>query len=267
MLGEEERLLLVPFEDFAVRNVNLEDVEAGMQHPRDLSEAESAENAQKAIRDFTYVKYGSKYLEEKVWPHIFWRGTGGFYKPEAHGWSRRDYVTFRTLMVSISMVVSHVRTQMVIHRHTLQLYAGLRKEHAWTFYQTDQMIKEMIRGYNFVTVKVANLATPLVNRDLVPTAESGYEPYNRFGKVVPVSIPNSRNFMASKGLDLLALSGKKGREPCYLITLTQNDNWPEFQTSIRKGPAGGPNNKWNPGCRKEEVDFLSLMTEGKITCE
>jgi hypothetical protein len=91
--------LLVPFEDFNARNVSLNEVETGMQHPKDLASSGVAQNALKNIRDFTHVKYASKYLEEKVWPHLFWRGTGGFFKPDALGWSRRDYVTFRTLMV------------------------------------------------------------------------------------------------------------------------------------------------------------------------
>jgi hypothetical protein len=110
----------------------------------------------------------------------------------------------------------------------------------------------MIRSYNLVTVKAGELANPLVNKDLSPLAETAYDPYNRWGSVVPVSIPNSKNFMSSK----------------CLITLTQHDGWEEFLASVKEYDLSEiaakpgrkarrrhryiPTTNWQPGCSKEE---------------
>jgi hypothetical protein len=126
----------------------------------------------------------------------------------------------------------------------------------------------MIRSYNLVTVKAGELANPLVNKDLSPLAETAYDPYNRWGSVVPVSIPNSKNFMSSKCLDLLALSAALEKEPDYLITLTQHDGWEEFLASVKEYDLSEiaakpgrkarwrhryiPTTNWQPGCSKEE---------------
>jgi len=62
----------------------------------------------KSVKDFPnigYARYGSQYLEEKVWTTLFWEGTGGYYRKEAEqkNWSRREYVRWRSTMVRLSI--------------------------------------------------------------------------------------------------------------------------------------------------------------------
>ncbi|OWA54737.1 hypothetical protein BV898_19137 [Hypsibius exemplaris] len=80
------------------------------------------------------VNYGIVHPKNSGVPDM---GTGGFYKKTAAaaGWSRRDYVNIRLLM----------------------LHPAFRVRPAWIFYQTDQLIKEQILNYNMNTVKVADL--------------------------------------------------------------------------------------------------------------
>jgi len=99
----------------------------------------------------------------------------------------------------------------------------------WLFYQTDTMIKEMIRGYNFTTVKAGELVADLRKEDVDSQTN---DPYRHLGTSMSISIPGSKPFMASKCMDLLAMSKKLKVPPTFLITLTQNDNWPEFQAAV-----------------------------------
>ena len=54
----------------------------------------------------------------------------------------------------------------------LQLYPGFRNDMPWLFYQTDTMIKEMIRGYNFTTVRAGELVADLRKEDFNPHIEN-----------------------------------------------------------------------------------------------
>jgi PIF1-like helicase len=87
---------------------------------------------------------------------------------------------------------------------------------------------KLIRSHNHVTVKAGELANPLVSKDLSTLAETAYDPYNRWGSVVSISIPNSKSFMSSKCLDLLVLSAALEKEPDYFITLTQHNGLEDF---------------------------------------
>ncbi|OWA55713.1 hypothetical protein BV898_20101, partial [Hypsibius exemplaris] len=140
---------------------------------------------QSAVDQLT-IKNALRFLREHN--HLFksncvFGGTGGFYKKTAAaaGWSRRDYVKYRLLM----------------------LHPAFRDEPAWIFYQTDQLIKEQILNYNMNTVKVADLVNPLSKEDIERQEK---DPYKRFGANMPANLPNSRPFMSSKCLDLKALA-------------------------------------------------------------
>jgi hypothetical protein len=95
LLGDEKMGLLVPHDDFSVRDIKLEGIPVGLQHPKGLL------GGNNNIPDIARVGYGSEGLEEKIWGHVFWQGTGGYYKPKAQNWSRRDYIKFRSLMVNL----------------------------------------------------------------------------------------------------------------------------------------------------------------------
>ncbi|OWA54944.1 hypothetical protein BV898_19331 [Hypsibius exemplaris] len=194
VIGEaEEMVLLAPHGEIAAANHPMDEVNYGIVHPKNSG-----------VPDMVRVAYGSEYLEEKVWAHIFWQGTGGFYPKTAAaaGWNRREYVKFRLLM----------------------LHPAFRDEPAWIFYQTDQLIKEQILNYNMNTVKVADLVNPLSKEDMERQEK---DPYKRFGTNMPANLPNSKPFMFSKCLDLKAMAKLLG-EPARLITLTQNDDWLEL---------------------------------------
>ena len=87
-------VLLAPHGEIAAADHPMDDVNYGIVHPKNSG-----------VPDMVRVAYGSEYLEEKVWAHIFWQGTGGFYPKTAAaaGWSRRDYVKYRLLMVINSL--------------------------------------------------------------------------------------------------------------------------------------------------------------------
>ncbi|OQV15438.1 hypothetical protein BV898_10313 [Hypsibius exemplaris] len=224
----------------------MDEVNYGIVHPKD-----------NGVPDMVRVAYGSEYLEEKVLVN-FWQGTGGFYQKiaAAAGWSRREYVKYRLLM----------------------LHPAFRNEPAWIFYQTDQLIKEQIRNYNMNTVKVVDLVNPLSKEDIERQEQ---DPYKRFGTKMPANLPNSKPFMSSKCLDLKALAKHLG-EPARFITLTQNDDWLELlactqphempgerpharkhDRAWRKRSRTIPTSKFDPNCTKEDPKLKEKISELK----
>ncbi|OQV18425.1 hypothetical protein BV898_07436 [Hypsibius exemplaris] len=138
---------------------SMDEMNYGIVHPKDHG-----------VPDMLRVAYGSKYLEEKIWVHIFWQGTGGFYPKTAAAaaWSRRDYVEYRLLM----------------------FHPAFRDEPAWIFYQTDQLIKEQILNYNMNTVKVADLVNPLSKEDIERQEK---DLYKRVGTNMPAYLLQRKN--------------------------------------------------------------------------
>ncbi|OWA54733.1 hypothetical protein BV898_19133 [Hypsibius exemplaris] len=248
VVGEaEEMVLLAPHGEIAAADHPMDEVNYGIVHPKNSG-----------VPEMVRVAYGSEYLEEKVWAHIFWQGTGGFYPKTAAaaGWSRRDYVKYRLLM----------------------LHPAFRDEPAWIFYQTDQLIKEQILNYNMNTVKVADLVNPLSKEDIERQEK---DPYKRFGTNMPANLPNSRPFMSSKCLDLKAMAKLLG-EPARLITLTQNDDWLELLACTQPHEMPGerpqprkhdrkwrkrsrtiPTSRFDPKCTKEDPKLKEKITELK----
>ncbi|OWA55112.1 hypothetical protein BV898_19496 [Hypsibius exemplaris] len=248
VVGEaEEMVLLAPHGEIAAADHPMDEVNYGIVHPKNSS-----------VPDMVRVAYGSEYLEEKVWAHIFWQGSGGFYQKTAAaaGWNRRDYVKYRLLM----------------------LYPAFRDEPAWIFYQTDQLIKEQILNYNMNTVKVVDLINPLSKEDIERQEK---DPYKRFGMNMPANLPNSKPFMSSKCLDLKALAKHLG-EPARFITLTQNDDWLELlactqphempgerpqarkhDRAWRKRSRTIPTSRFNPNCTKEDPKLKEKINELK----
>ena len=206
-LGEEKMALLVPREDIEGRDWNMSEIPAAV-----CVERVCLEQALDVHRESTKVFYGQQFLEEKVFPVQYRYGTGGWYKKRNHTIGRQGLTSMRLDM----------------------LFDGFRRDPNYAFYQLDTSIKDRIGTYNHLTVKVKDLIEPLIAADLDPAAD---DPHSRYGKKVPCTIPNSQNFWQQKTMELIALSDRLQREPDFLITLSQNDNWPEIQ-EVKKGNAG-----------------------------
>ncbi|OWA51142.1 hypothetical protein BV898_15638 [Hypsibius exemplaris] len=81
VVGAVEEMVLLPlYGEIAAADHPMNEVNYGIVHPKNSG-----------VPDIVRVAYGSEYLEEKVWAHIFWQGTGFYQKTAAAaGWSRRN---------------------------------------------------------------------------------------------------------------------------------------------------------------------------------
>ena len=123
-----------------------------------------------------------------------------------------------------------------------------RHEHSWIFWQLDALVKQRITKYNRVSVRVDEQGKKITHGD-IEKEKTEVDPFAKFGEKVPSNMPNSRNYWTQKLQELLALSEELNREPDFMITLTQNDYWPELQAAIK----GGPGATWTAVDKKEEV--------------
>ena len=55
------------------------------------------------------------------------------------------------------------------------------------------------------------------------------DPYASYGTDVPCTIPGSKQYWKSFGLDLVAITQQLGI-PDFFLTLSPNDNWPHIQS-------------------------------------
>ena len=123
-----------------------------------------------------------------------------------------------------------------------------RHEHSWIFWQLDALVKQRIGQYNRVSVRVDEQGKQITHGD-IEKEKTEFDPFAKFGEKVPSNLPNSRNYWTQKLQELLALSEELNREPDFMITLTQNDYWPELQAVVQ----GGPGASWTAVDNKEEV--------------
>ena len=83
-----------------------------------------------------------------------------------------------------------------------------------------------------------------------------HDPYAAYGTEVPRSIPGSKQYWKSFGLDLVAMTEQRGI-PDFFLTLSPNDNWPQIQSTIRNG--------WGASADPSEFNDLSMETNDKMS--
>ena len=204
-LGEEQMALLVPREDIpGDRDWDMCEIPAAVCYERALE----------IHREITRVYYGQKSLEEKVFPVQHRYGTGGWFKARDHKIGRQGLTSW----------------------HLDMLYDGFRTDSNYPFYQLDSTIKDRIGAFNNVSANVKDLEKQLTVDDLNEQKEGKKrDPYGHFGTKIPTTSVNSKQFCQSHCMNLIALSEKLQRQPNFLLTLSQNDNWPEIQAVIEGG--------------------------------
>ena len=70
------------------------------------------------------------------------------------------------------------------------------------------------------------------------------------------SIPGSKQYWKSFGLDLVAMTQQRGISD-FFLTLSPNDNWPHIQSTIRKG--------WGASADPSEFSDLSVEQSDKMS--
>ena len=60
------------------------------------------------------------------------------------------------------------------------------------------------------------------------------DPYASYGTEVPRVVLGSKQYWKSFGYDLVAMTEQLGI-PDFFVTLSPNDNWPQIQSTIKKG--------------------------------
>ena len=129
-----------------------------LQHPCDME----LEKAKQDLVSFTKVKYGSQYLEEKIFPHLFWNGTGGYYTDFGKQGNLKQHLSHgEYVKMRLGIVAPHFRS-----------------ESNFNFFHYDLLTKERIQMANFVTVDVNNLVVPLNEAEVRPKAETNFDPYD-----------------------------------------------------------------------------------------
>lgn len=150
-----------------------------------------------SIRNIITVSYSDPNLEAKRWPQLFPYGKGS--------WRRN----------------SSLKQQTYVKHRLFAIDARFRNCNEFMFFWYDRLIKERLSYYNNRqrTVNVTELLGSLQVKDVTE---------NKYGSVVPSSIPGSKTYWRARCFDLLAMVRDLGK-PDLFITLTQNDNWLELQ--------------------------------------
>ena len=123
----------------------------------------------------------------------------------------------------------------------------------------DYMTKLRMRAYNARRiVGVSRLESKLTAGELRQANRNMHDPYAAYGTEVPHSIPGSKQYWKSFGLDLVAMTEQRGI-PDFFLTLSPNDNWPQIQSTIRKG--------WGASADPCEFNDLSIVSQDKMSVE
>ena len=200
-LQKEPSGLLLPLEagSETVPQLSPAEDDAGFQHPK-------MDDQGKTIMP-NNLSYMDKDLEAKAWPCLFPYGNGSWFS--GGGLTPAEYCKMRLLNYD----------------------SRWRDDHDWAFFWVDRMIKSRIFYYNRAKrLRKSDDLTKERYEDL-----KQHDPYNIYGTDMPTTIPGTKGYWSSKLLDLLAMSSEL-KKPDYFITVTQNDNWPELQTTIKNGP-------------------------------
>jgi hypothetical protein len=97
----------------------------------------------------------------------------------------------------------------------------------YPFFKYDLMTKLHLKAYAAKrVVKVKDLSDPLDVKTLREGESAEYKPYSCYGTEVPNTIPGSKQYWKSFGLDLVAFAAERGL-PDYFVTLSANDCWPQ----------------------------------------
>ena len=80
---------------------------------------------------------------------------------------------------------------------------------------------------------VSRLEHKLTDGEVSKANKDSHDPYASYGTDVPRSIPGSKQYWKSFGLDLVAMTQQIGI-PDFFLTLSPNDNWPQIQSTIKK---------------------------------
>ena len=186
---------------------------AGRQYPQPDSQA--------SLQNICHAKYGEKYLDVKVFPHLHPYGHGG--------WYHKCHMAFQ----------AHIKMRLFDIRGTFAA------DYCSCFFKYDYMVKVRLRMYHArKVVKVQNLAQPLSAGDL-----KNSDPYAVYGTEIPRIIPGSRQFWKSFGLDLVSFVEQRGL-PQFFLTLTAHDLWPQVQTTLAHG--------WGSCASEEEVQSIKV---------
>ena len=168
---------------------------AGIQNPK----AETVEQFQDnvlALREYTSVQYGQKYLLEKTFPHLLVFGEGGWYYKSLIGFSQ-----FNKLRL-------------------FDCRGRFTNDPNYLFFMFDYMTKLRMRGYNArKIVGVGRLERKLTADELSKANRDVHDPYAAYGTDVPRSIPGSKQYWKSFGLDLVAMTQQRGI-PDFFLTLS-----------------------------------------------
>ena len=205
---------------------------AGIQNPK-LEIFEQFQDNVQALREYTSVQYGQQYLLEKTFPHLFYYGEGGWYYKCPIGFSQ----------------VNKIRL--------MDCRGRFSNDPNYPFFMFDYMTKIRMRAYNARRiVGVTRLESKLTAGELLNTNRDKHDPYAAYGTDVPRSIPGSKQYWKSFGMDLVAMTEQRGI-PDFFLTLSPNDNWPHIQTTIRKG--------WGASADPSEFNDLSIEPIDKMS--
>ena len=113
------------------------------------------------------------------------------------------------------------------------------RDQNYPFFVFDFMTKNRMRQYNyFRSVKVSTLTEDLTAGQ-VTSAEQSKDPYSQYGTEIPRSIPGTKEYWRSFGLDLVAFAKERGL-PTFFLTLTAYDGWPHTQVTLSQGWGATP---------------------------
>ena len=183
---------------------------AGIQNPKSIAFEKYQDNV-KALREFTSVQYGQKYLLEKTFPQLFMYGEGGWYYKCLFGFSQFTKIRL------------------------LDPRGRFSKDPNFPFFMFDCMTKIRMRAYNArKVVGVSRLEHNLTAAEVSKANKDSHDPYASYGTDVPRCIPGSKQYWKTFGLNLVAMTQQLGI-PDFFLTLSPNDNWPHIQSTIKRG--------------------------------
>jgi len=154
-------------------------------------------------QEITRASYSDPFLEEKIFPHLFPKGVGG-YKPKKSTTSNADNE-------------DNIPMNQYNKIRLLSIHPAFRNSPMYIFFREDVLIKKLLFSYqNRVLLSQAERQMTVTRGDLLGPNGSKY------GNVMPASIHGTDEYFASKFLDLCAFMAELGK-PDLFVTLSSND--------------------------------------------
>ena len=139
------------------------------------------------LRECTSVQYGQEYLLEKVFPHLFPYGKGGWYYKCLLGFSQFTKIRL------------------------LDPRGQFAKDTNFPFFMFDYMTKIRLRSYNARKIVASGkLEASLTAGEVIATERPMADPYASYGMEVPHVIPGSKQYWKGFGYDLVAITEQLG---------------------------------------------------------